>query len=95
MPGFTAVLEGIQADQDFCRVLFNLQNYYGKKNCCHYCPVIQWTSRGGQDNPNDLYTNFAADADRGTPGLIQEISNDFLRFFYFTFDKKKPWFVPF
>ena len=73
MPGYTAVLEAVQADQDFGRIVFGLQHYYGKKMCCHYCPVIQWTSRnpapGEPNDPNDLYTNFATDASRKTPGF--------------------------
>ena len=69
MPGgWTAVLEGIQADQEYCKLLFNLTQYYGKKQCCHYCDVIAWTSRepnaGERNSPNDLYTNFALDDQR-------------------------------
>lgn len=70
MPGYRAVLEGVQADQDFCKIILGLQYYYGKKSCCHYCGpgVIQWTFRnpphGEPNDPNDLYTNFARDESR-------------------------------
>ena len=71
MGPYVAVLEGVQADQDFCRVAFHLQNYYSKKQCCHYCGVIQWTSRypapGEPNDPSDLYTNFSEDQNRGNP----------------------------
>lgn len=71
MGPYVAVLEGVQADQDFCRVAFHLQNYYSKKQCCHYCGVIQWTSRypapGEPNDPSDLYTNFNEDQNRGNP----------------------------
>ena len=71
MGPYLACLEGVQADQDFCRVAFHLENYYGKKQCCHYCPVIAYTSRypkaGEPNDPRDLYTNFNEDRNRGTP----------------------------
>ena len=71
MGPYVAVLEGVQADQDFCRVAFHLQNYYSRKQCCHYCGVIQWTSRypapGEPNDPSDLYTNFSEDQNRGNP----------------------------
>ena len=68
MPGWLAVLEGVQADQEFCKCIFKLNRYYTKKQCCHYCDVIQWTSRipvdGENNDPNDLYTNWHADESR-------------------------------
>ena len=65
IPGYRCILEGIQADQEYCKLVFGLTQYYNKKLCCHLCPVIAWTSTnpvaGEPNHPNDLYTNFAAD----------------------------------
>lgn len=87
MPGYRAVLEAVQADQDFGRIVFALQHYYGKKHCCHYCPVIQWTSRnphpGEPNDPNDLYTNFAADASRKTPSWHSIVNSWICVFLFF------------
>lgn len=70
IPGFKAVLEGIQCDQDYARLIFGLQQFYTRKLCCHYCNAIAWTSRnvvpGEPNSPNDLYTNFGADENWGT-----------------------------
>ena len=56
IPGYKAIFEGVQCDQE---------------NCCHLCNVIQWVSRcpapGESNDPNDLYTNFAADETRTNP----------------------------
>lgn len=69
MGDYKGCLEGVQADQDFCRVLFGLQHFYTRKQCCHYCGVIQWTSLnpapGESNNPNDLYTNIRHEETRG------------------------------
>lgn len=58
--GFLGVLEGIQADQDYLRIIFKLQHYYTRKMCCHYCNVIQWVSSspapGEPNSANDLFT---------------------------------------
>ena len=71
IPGYKAVLEGIQCDQEYCKLIFGLNHYYNRKQCCHLCNVIQWTSRcpapGESNDPNDLYTNFAADETRTNP----------------------------
>ena len=76
LPGFVCILEGIQADQDFCRAAFKLDRYYTKKQCCHSCGVLGWLSsnpRPGEANdPNDLYTVYGlADGQRGTFGFYQ------------------------
>ena len=71
IPSYKAVLEGIQCDQEYCKLIFGLNHYYNRKQCCHLCNVIQWTSRcpapGESNDPNDLYTNFAADETRTNP----------------------------
>ena len=62
---YACVLEGVQADQEFARHVFRLQQHYGRKMCCHYCNVIAWTSRcpksSEPNNPASLYTNFSRD----------------------------------
>ena len=68
LPGYRAILEGIQCDQEYAKCIFGLNHFYNRKQCCHYCGVIQWTSRvpavGEPNDPNDLYTNFSADEHR-------------------------------
>ena len=41
---YCGVLEGIQSDQDFLRVLFNLERTAARQLCCFYCDALQWVS---------------------------------------------------
>ena len=62
--GYKGVLDGIQADQDYLRVLFNLEHGPGRQKCCHLCHVVQWVSTkpenaGDEHNTAaNLYTNY-------------------------------------
>lgn len=70
--GYRAVLEGIQSDQDYLRILFNLQTGPSRQRVCHYCDqhcvAIQWVSNKPQDqgpgnSPELLYTVFGKEGD--------------------------------
>ena len=56
------VLEGIQSDQDFLRLMFSLRRGPNTQLCCHYCDSIQWVSTrstiGPLNNAESLYTVF-------------------------------------
>ena len=52
--GLCFVLDGVQADQDYCRLAFTLNKFFSKTECCAYCGA---TSGGGQSSEM-LYTNF-------------------------------------
>ena len=60
--GWKGVLEGIQSDQDFLRLMFNLRRGPNTQLCCHYCDSIQWVSTrstiGPLNNAESLYTVF-------------------------------------
>lgn len=71
---YFGILEGIQCDQDYLRILFNLQVGPSRQSCCHYCDAIQWVSNrapiGPQNNPESLYTVFGPrEGDATTPNL--------------------------
>lgn len=56
-----AVLEGIQADQDYLRVMFNLERGANRQMVCYYCNAIQWISNKidhAYNRAEFLYTNF-------------------------------------
>ena len=59
---FLGILEGIQSDQDYLRLLFNLQHVPSRQICCHYCKTIQWVSNrhpiSATNTPESLYTVF-------------------------------------
>ena len=63
---YRAVLEGIQADQDFLRLVFDLKRYFGKQQVCHYCSAIQYVVANepphGHNSPELLYTRWGATA---------------------------------
>ena len=67
---YKAVLEGIQSDQDYLRLLFNLKTGPGRQRCCHYCSSIQWVSnkvpigKAFNNHPDQLYTVFGNEGDR-------------------------------
>ena len=57
-----AVLEGIQSDQDFLRLMLSLSRTASHQLHCHFCDSIQWVSRrseiGPLNNAENLYTIF-------------------------------------
>ena len=57
-----AVLEGIQSDQDYLRLMFNLKRGPNTQLICHYCDSVQWVSTksaiGPLNNPESLYTVY-------------------------------------
>ena len=59
---FRGILDGIQSDQDYLRLLFNLQTGPSRQLCCFYCKRVQWVSNkmpiGGINHPDNLYTVF-------------------------------------
>ena len=81
------VLEGIQADQDFLRVMFDLQRTASHQLHCHFCDSIQWVSTrseiGPLNNVESLYTVFGPrEGDATKLGNITFITNDMFHFFY-------------
>jgi len=68
--GYIGVLEGVQADQDWLRVAFDLAHGPNRQKCCHLCHVVQWVStkpcdlQNPYNHPNNLYTIFGPDEDR-------------------------------
>ena len=56
------VLEGIQSDQDFLRLMFDLQRTASHQLHCHFCDSTQWISTrseiGPLNNVESLYTVF-------------------------------------
>ncbi len=62
------MLDGIEADQDYLRVLFGLQRYFGRQECCHYCRAVQWLradvplGHGGVNSPEMLFTSWGHDS---------------------------------
>ena len=57
-----AVLEGIQSDQDYLRLMFNLKRGPNTQLICHYCDSVQWVSTksaiGPLNNAESLYTVY-------------------------------------
>ena len=59
--GYRAVLEGVQCDQDYLRVVFNLEHGPSRQKCCHLCHAVQWISNKvhhAYNHPSNLYTVF-------------------------------------
>ena len=54
------LFDGVQADQDYCRLLFGLNRFFSKTSCCAFCKTVQHA--GGGHNSNMLYTNFSPTA---------------------------------
>lgn len=56
------ILEGIQCDQDYLRLVFGLQTGPSRQQVCHYCNAIQWIDSrkpvGPGNHPDELYTVF-------------------------------------
>ena len=56
------ILEGIQCDQDYLRLLFGLQTGPSRQHICHYCDAIQWIDGrlplGPGNSPEELYTVY-------------------------------------
>lgn len=98
LPGYRAILEGIQCDQEYAKCIFGLNHFYNRKQCCHYCGVIQWTSRvpavGEPNDPNDLYTNFSADEHRKKQFLDWYTWSIIISFFFRNVDILKPIIFP-
>ena len=64
--GFRGVLDGLQCDQDYLRVLFDLVRGPNRQMCCHYCNCVQWISNTHHhmyNDPSYLYTNFGKEGD--------------------------------
>ena len=60
--GWRAVLEGIQSDLDYLRLLFGLNRTASHQNFCHYCDSVQWVSNRSDvnhlNNVESLYTVY-------------------------------------
>ena len=54
--GYRFVLDGVQADQDYIRLIFTLGQFFSKITCCAFCGVLMRTSDG--QSSEMLYTNF-------------------------------------
>lgn len=72
--GYFGILEGIQYDQDYLRILLNLRVGPSRQFCCYYCDAIQRVSNRApirpQNNPESLYTVFGPrEGDTTTPNL--------------------------
>ena len=64
--GFLGIFDGLQADQDFLRLVFGLQNFASRQRCCYFCSTIQWVradqEASGDNSPEFLYTRWGIDA---------------------------------
>ena len=64
--GYRAIFDGVQADRDFLRVIFGLEQHAGKQKCCYYCSALQWVRAdlppSGPNNPDLLYTTWGREA---------------------------------
>ena len=72
------VLEGAQADQDFLRVMFDLERTANRHHVCHYCDRIGYVSNKmphvASNDPNMLYTVFGSQERVETLGVIFGLS---------------------
>eukprot|EP00434_Breviolum_minutum_P044970 symbB.v1.2.040227.t1/scaffold7085.1/size15199/2 len=60
---YVGVLEGLQGDQDFIRVLMSPSRFFSRQYCCYYCRAVQWVYIDENDQlSNYLYTSFGPDA---------------------------------
>lgn len=61
-PGWRGVLEGIQSDLDYLRLLFGLNRTASHQCFCHYCDSVQWVSNRSDvnhlNNVESLYTVY-------------------------------------
>eukprot|EP00439_Symbiodinium_sp_Y106_P038397 s8012_g4.t1 len=59
---YSFVLDGVQADQDYLKILFDLQHVFSRQQCCHFCKAIQWVRADmpptGDNDPELLYTRL-------------------------------------
>ena len=77
------VMEGIQADQDFLRLMLHLNRTASHQHFCLYCDAIQWLSlrhqRGPENNVESLYTVYGPrEGDTQTPGNNTRVFTFFL-----------------
>jgi len=77
-PVWKAVLEGISCDQDYLRIMFDLQRGPNQQLRCPFCDSIQWISNKAPHGPLNtpeaaLYTNWATDSDRKTLDVLGNI----------------------
>ena len=63
---YSFVLDGVQADQDYLKILFDLQRVFSRQQCCHFCKAIQWVRADmpptGDNDPELLYTRWGRTA---------------------------------
>ena len=75
------MLEGIQCDQDYLRLVFELERGPSRQLCCHYCPAIQWisnTQHHQYNHPQYLYTVFGFEGHQEILGLNYVFFNRFV-----------------
>ena len=75
------VLEAVQADLDYLKLMFELTRTCSHQLFCHYCDSIQWLSNrsgiGPLNNRESLYTVYGPrEADQ--PNLLGKIHDFFL-----------------
>ena len=79
------ILEGMQCDQDYLRLLFGLQHGPSRQLCCHYCPALQWVSNrapiSSENNVESLYTVFGPREGEHKKLGYAQISFEFLCFY--------------
>lgn len=82
VPGYKCVLDGVQADQDYLRAVFQLKRYVTRQQCCHLCAgqLLQWTSNkpGEPNDPNRLFTIYGPGEDTGIISTqeFQQVNGD-------------------
>ena len=74
------IMEGIQADQDFLRLMLHLTRTASHQHFCLYCDAIQWLSlrhqRGPENNVESLYTIYGPrEGDTQRPGKRTRVFN--------------------
>ncbi len=71
-----AVLEAVQSDLDYLRLMFNLTRTSSHQLFCHYCDSIQWLSNrseiGPLNNKENLYTIYGP-RESDHPNLCEHI----------------------
>ena len=82
VPGYKCVLDGVQADQDYLRAVFQLKRYVTRQQCCHLCAgqLLQWRSNkpGEPNDPNRLFTIYGPGEDTGIISTqeFQQVNGD-------------------
>ena len=74
--GYRGVFEGVSADQDYLRIIFNLSRGATHQAVCHYCNMCQWVYQYQPTTPlndlNSLFTCFGPPEERQRIWTVEE-----------------------